>query len=144
MAVSEEIMEYEQVWALLAITLILGWSAVIALQDRSRSRQRLRVRELLHRERLAAIDKGIPLHDLPADLLVEPDEQVAVARAQLAALGAGLVLLLGGLGLIAALALTPDTPEMGGMRDLAPMGLIPTMTGAGLLLYHMLVRRATR
>ena len=137
-------MEYEHVWALLAIVLVLGWSTITAIAERARGLGKLRVRELLHHERLAAIEKGIALHDLPADLLVESDDGVTTARAQFAALGSGLVLLFGGIGFIVALTLTPATPEMGGMRDLASLGAIPAMAGAGLLLFHALVRRELR
>jgi hypothetical protein len=43
---------------------------------------------------------------------------------------------------VIGLLFVPATPEMGGMRDLAPLGAIPIMTGAGLLLYHALLRRS--
>lgn len=135
-------MAYEQIWVLIGGVLILGWGAIAALAAQGRSGRRMRIRELLHRERMAALEKGLPLHDLPADLLVEPgDDPRAAVNIERAALGAGLVLLLGGIGMVIGLFLVPETRETGGMSDLASLGAIPMMVGAGLLLYYVLSRR---
>ena len=135
-------MAYEQVWFVIVGGLIVAWGAISALSTSGRSGRRMRVREMLHRERMAAIEKGLPLHDLPADLLVEPgDDPRAAVNIERTALGAGLVLLLGGIGMVIGLLLVPETRETAGMNDLASLGAIPMMVGAGLLLYYVLSRR---
>lgn len=92
-------------------------------------RERLRRMELLHAERLAAMDKGIPLPELPFDPPAEawkrpPDKTVPLAI--------GLVLAAFGCGAMLMLAiLSPDKPYWAVPLPVALMGL-------GLVLYYRL------
>lgn len=138
-------MSYEHVWTLLAL-FALGSAAALAVWARHlRETKRLRVRELIHRERMAAFERGTAIDELPEDLAegAGPDEarEVAGRWVERAALAAGLVLTLGGLGVAVGFLLVPDTPEMGGMRELAGLGLIPILVGIGLLLFAEIERR---
>lgn len=92
-----------------------------------RSQERRRRLEIVHAERVAAMDKGIPLPELPLDPLVRerrPDPG--------APLIIGIVLAAFGLGSMAALSLVDN------FRQAWPMPLPVAFMGAGLTLYYYL------
>lgn len=92
-----------------------------------RSQDRRRRLEIVHAERLAAMDKGIPLPELPLDPLVRerrPDPG--------APLIIGIVLAAFGFGSMAALSLVDN------FRQAWPMPLPVAFMGAGLTLYYYL------
>lgn len=132
-------MSYEQVWALVAL-LTLAVAAGLLLWNRHlRETKRLALREMIHRERMTALEKGTALPELPTD----PGPPRADHLSRAALLG-GLVLVFGGFGLLAALGRVPDTAEVGGLRDLATLGMLPVFTGFGLLLYAVIDRLSRR
>ena len=104
-----------------------------------RERKRLAVREMIHQERMAALEKGAKLSELPADLAKGADP-AAETRAggqwvQRAALAGAFILILGGIGMSLGFLLMPQTPELGDLHQMAPLGAIPVLVGLGLLLY---------
>lgn len=128
-------MSYEQVWALVVL-LALAIAAGLAVWSRHlREVKRVALREMVHRERMTALEKGTALPELPTD----PEASGADQLSRAALLG-GLVLVFGGFGLLAALGRVPDTSEVGDLRDLATMGLLPVFAGFGLLLFVILDR----
>ena len=99
-----------------------------------------RDREMLHRERMLALEKGVPLPELPAPEAngsAIPRYPNALPNA---ALGCGLLLFSLGLGVISALQIVtirdPETPA-----NVWAFGLIPTFLGFGCLIYYWLIRR---
>ena len=144
-------MSYEHVWFLI---LVLGLAAGGGLSVWSRhlaQKKRLEVRRMIHRERMAALEKGVGLSELPPDLAGaaggargEAGGEGAGARwVQRSALAAGLTLVFVGLGMSVGLHLVPETPELSGLGDLAFLGVIPLFAGVGLLLFWWLDRRLT-
>ena len=135
-------MSYEHIWAIVGL-LVLAAGAALAIWGRHlHEAKRLALREMIHRERMAALEKGVALPELPADR-----EREGSAGSDLlgkAALLGGLVLVFGGLGLLAALFMVPDNPRVGDLRGLTTLGFLPIFTGVGLLLYAWLERRAAR
>ena len=111
--------------ALIVLALTAGFLGYQYLKRRERSHRM----EILHAERLAAMDKGIPLPELPFDPPPEawkrpPDRTVPLAI--------GLVLAAFGFGAMAMLAfLAPDKPYWAVPLPIALMGL-------GLVLYYRL------
>lgn len=95
-----------------------------------KSQERRRRLELVHAERLAAMDKGIPLPELPLDPAPTPprplDRQVTLVI--------GIVLAMFAVGGMAALALL--RPE----RAMWPVPLPMAFLGLGLVLYYLLTR----
>ena len=134
-------MDYEHVWVLIAL---LG-VAVIIWARHLRERKRLAVREMIHLERMAAIEKGATLSELPADLAsgADPAEEARTGGqwVQRAALAGAFILILGGVGLSLGFLLLPQTPELGDLHQMAPLGAIPVLVGFGLLLYAWVDRR---
>jgi len=95
----------------------------------------LRKRQMLdqwHKERMAAMDKGIPLPGIPANLLGELDTPSA-----LRSLRSGISLVLVGIIVYVATAESID-------ESLALFGLIPSAVGVANLLYAALLWRRNR
>lgn len=105
-------------------------------------KKRQQEREWLHRERMLAMEKGIPLPEFPA---VEPEpggtlldylsSQNIVPKFSL---GLGVLLLFLGAGLLTALRLSPE-PDI---QDSWTFGFIPLFLGFGFLLYYWVARSA--
>ncbi len=103
-------------------------------------------RELLHRERMLAMEKGIPLPEFPE--AAEAQDQLILARiAQSTSgffrnfpLGLGLVLLFGGAGVVTAFMISTQAE----LHDFWTLGLIPVFLGAGLILYYLLTRESRK
>jgi hypothetical protein len=92
-------------------------------------RERLRRLEVLHNERLAAMDKGIPLPELPIDL---PAAAKPPSPDVLPILGIILLTLGGSAMIVLALSNQPQYWPM-------PMPFM--LMGLGLLLFHLLAGR---
>jgi uncharacterized protein DUF6249 len=105
---------------------------------RLRHQRLLRDRDMTHRERLAAIEKGLELPSLAS--IDVPGPQPAAA-----ALPVGVVLLLGGIGIFVAFRLVPTMGDSGaGLHNFASLGLIPAFAGAGLVLFSWMARLSAR
>lgn len=138
-------MSYEQVWMAIFIPALLAAAALAVWARHLREAKRVAEREMIHRERMAALEKGAALPELPAGLR-GAGEETGNGRAWVsqAALLAGLTLFFGGLGLFVSFFIIPDTPQADGLHAIAPVGLLPAFAGLGLLLFYVLDRRARR
>jgi hypothetical protein len=118
-------------WALFGGGFIVFWALIISWTQHLRAMRRLRVRELVHKERVLSLEKGLPL----------PEEGVTggplPVLLQSLSLALGLLLFFVGIGLSLAFYLTPDADS----SNRWAMGLIPAMAGIGLLLYSWISRR---
>ena len=138
-------MAYEFFPMFWSLALLLGvWSLILVgrfINEKSRRSEN----ELIYRERIEAMQKGLPLPDRP------PESPIAQALAQqmglnrtaqansirwfrTASLALGLFFLFGGLGMLAAYSV------MDGFREIWAIGLIPAMAGVGFLLFFVLSR----
>lgn len=133
-------MSYEHIWALVVLLAIATAAGLLVWARHLKEGKRLALREMIHRERMAALEKGVALPELPAD----PAPTGGSDYLTRAALLGGLVLVFGGFGLLAALGRVPDTAQVGDLRDLATLGLLPVFTGFGLLLYSVIDRLSRR
>ena len=127
-------MAYEHVWALIGLAVVVLW----VVRSQLEARKRFRVREMQHRERVAALEKGLDPeqifgHELEAADTERDDPDATHARN----LTTGLVLLFGGIAWAVAGRMMPATQEL---HELAPLGLIPMASGAAVLL-SMSLRR---
>ncbi len=129
------------------VTLILGLTGFGILTRYLRNRDKLRLREMAHRERVLALEKGIAPTELPeppvTDAWVEEPWTTRALDAgwdRRIALAIGLILLFGGVGIVVGLLALTQAPGVGRegreVAALAPLGIIPVMTGLGLILYH--------
>ena len=138
-------MSYEQVWIAIFVPGLLAAAALAVWARHLRESKRLAEREMVHRERMVALEKGAALPELLAGLRA-PGEVPGNGRAWVsqAALLAGLTLLFAGVGLFVGFTMVPDTPETAGLHAMAPVGFIPAFAGLGLLLFYDFDRRARR
>ena len=136
-------MAYEHVWALLIILWILGLGALAVWREHLRRRHEERLREMVHRERMLALERQVPLPEL-LDVQERPAPAPGVDllgwRPRQPALGCGIVAVALGGGIAAAFALS----GLEELRAIWPLGLIPLLIGIGFLLVHLLERRTGR
>jgi hypothetical protein len=118
-------------WALVGGGFIVFWAVIITWARHLRAMRWLRERELVHKERVLSLEKGLPLPDDGAAGALSP------AVLQSLSLGLGLLLLFGGIGLSLAFYLKTDADA----ASFWTMGLIPAMAGIGLLFYSWISRR---
>lgn len=128
-----------QVWALVVGGVGVIWLTLRFVQLERQAGRRAAARKLLHEERMAALEQGLLP---PEEPWVEGRGAAGRVTWPSAVLGLGLVLLCAGVGFTVGLRLVPRTPEMLGMQELASLGLIPALAGAGLVLYWHLLRRS--
>jgi hypothetical protein len=131
--------------------LIVGLVGLGTLGRYLRESKVTRMYEMIHVERLKAMEKDIPLPNLGHDDIVQEltslraadppnrDSRGGMVWLRVYSLFLGLVFLFGGVGVLAGLrwVLVPEASE------LWPLGFIPVMVGLGLLLFHQLTRGYT-
>jgi hypothetical protein len=113
------------------LALAAGFVGYLYVKHQGRSRRL----EIIHQERMAAMEKGIPLPELPLD---EPDRRNAPDPTVLPILGT--VLLSLALGTMVTLFITLDSQSRGMWVSPLPFAFL----GAGLLAFHFLKRDASR
>jgi hypothetical protein len=136
-------------WWLALTILVLGLFGGAILRRHLRDAKVLRLREVLHEERMAALERDLPLSNGDAEKLdslliggqeTEPSSSrmsITGARwTRLTALALGLMLLFAGIGLIPGLYFQSDSEASGTW----PLGLIPILMGVGLLIFVWLSR----
>jgi len=138
--------------SLAMVLLILGLVALGVLRRYLHNRQRLRLHEMAHRERMLAMEQGLPASDVPPgsefDAWLDEawtDRLLDSGRDRQAALALGLVMLFAGTGaLLLAWRLPASTTDAETLKLAASLGVIPLMASFGLLLYYRLTTpRAT-
>jgi len=125
---------------IIVIPLLLGFTGRYL-----RNRQRMRLQEMAHRERMLAMEKGMPVSELPGGDL-DPWSDAASTRDLLErgwdrrmTLAAGLVMAFGSAGAVLYATLLPITShEAEEARIVMGLGVIPLMASFGLLLYYRL------
>ncbi len=131
------------IWFSLAL-LILGLYAGRILRRHLHEKKLLGLREMVHTERMAALDRDLAW---PESAILEVESALSrsidsranssepnhtfLQWVRCAALAIGLAGLFGGIGTIAGLYLVTDTDMQGSW----PLGLIPVLLGLGMLLF---------
>jgi Domain of unknown function (DUF6249) len=117
---------------------VFGWVILLLVAWHLKGQRRQRRLELAHKERMMAMEKGVPLPELPEyddpqrrPLLAEVVGQVRVNPRWPLGLGAVSVML--GLGICAAFWLSQDD-----LHGIWSIGLIAVFFGLGLILYYPL------
>jgi uncharacterized protein DUF6249 len=132
-------MRSDSIFELLAIAVwtllwIFGWGGFFWLFMYLKNRANQRRLEMIHQERMVAMEKGIPLPELP-DLNTRPLKDPGT-RNKNGSLAAGIVFASLGAGGMAALLFSPDAE----MRPYWTLPLPLVFLGVGLLLYYYLTR----
>jgi hypothetical protein len=123
---------------------VFGWVLLLILIWHLRTRRRERRLEMIHKERMMAMEKGIPLPELP-EFAEASGSSLAEAVGAIRInprwpLGVGAVLAMLGAGISLALWLTPEQDP----HNAWPVGLVGVFFGIGLFFHYFLTRPATR
>lgn len=137
-------MDSGMAWAIFGVTFIFLFALMGVLIESQRQKSKLARQELLQRERLAAIEKGVPLPDWDSMMLDDDGALVSTAEAherrrqwfRMISLCIGLLLAFAGAGMLVAFNIGSDNE----FRDIGTVGAIPVMAGIGLLLFYALTR----
>lgn len=120
-------------YSALGVVWVFGVAAVVIITWNLRNKRRLEKLQLIHQERMKAMEKGIPLPEFP-----EMDE---VTGAKLLRqwnprwpLGIGVLLIMAGIGTIVAMLASPE------FDDVWSFGFIGIFVGIGFFLHYYLTR----
>jgi len=127
--------------ALVILTWVFGWAIIILIFIYMRNRRRHKTLELIHKERLAAMEKGIPIPEWPDYDINGKSTLIEGLRGRRsqnpkAYLGAGALLVMIGAGICLAFYLA----GVADLRLLWPLGLIVVFIGIGLFIYYFLTK----
>ena len=126
-------------WVTIGLAWVFGWVIVGLVGSHLTNKRRNERLKMAHAERMKALEKGIPLPELP-DL----DEEVAYAwdspgpSHPRAILGAAAIAATVGVGLSTVFLIWGQVGGIDRVRDLWPLGLLPIFIGLGLVFYHYL------
>ena len=124
-----------------AIVWVFGWAAFFLVLRRLNDAKRQRRLDLIHKERMAAMEKGIPVPELPE--YDEAPRPGLFARMRLNPrwpLGLGAFTIVMGAGTCVVLRMSGDPYH----NQVWPFGLLGVFFGFGLFLYYGLTRRDGR
>ena len=131
----------EHYWAIIVLSALLTYILIKVVKSISErhfaEKRRIAEREILQKERLLAMEKGLPLPEWDKELLAGDLNDAANRNVpseldyfRIVALCIGLLGVSGGIGMMLAFVIA-DFEEW-------PIGLLPVMMGIGLLLFHRL------
>ena len=133
-------MPYEFIPIALGILFIFGLVGFGLVRKALTDKERLQVRQMLHRERLAALEKGLPIDEIKLEDSAIPELGVSAGRSEtvawmrFTALFLGLAFFFGGIGMSVGFRVAPEP----GFNGIWSLGLIPTLTGLGLLIFYFM------
>jgi hypothetical protein len=136
--------------AMAFVILVLGLVGATMLRRHLLDAKKLKLRQLVHEERIKAMESKLPLPEIN-DVELSDSLSLASPKAsqfgsglatsitwvRLVTLGLGLTLFLGGIGGAVGLSAVSDTEVSGAW----PLSLIPVFVGLGLLLFYRLSRQ---
>ena len=118
---------------------IFGWAVLLVVVWHLRASRKERRMALIHEERMMAMEKGVPLPELPEYTEARSTVADAVSTIRLNPrwpLGLGAISILLGAGMSVALRLSGDEYH----RDVWSFGLIGVFLGIGLVLHYLVTR----
>lgn len=118
-------------WVLIPVAAII-WLMVSSLSEEKTKRHN---REMIHRERMAAIEKGL---DEPYDETTLPSALIH-REDQTGLLTSGIISMAAGLGIAVFLAILVDPDD----RNVMAVGFVPFFVGIGLVVAWWVTRRFT-
>lgn len=114
---------------------IFGWGLLVLVVWLVRTWRKQRRLEMIHAERMAALERGVPLPELP-DYGESPRPHSDGNVNPRWPLGVGAVFIMLGIGFCLALRLSGDHYH----QQIWPIGLIGVFLGVGLMLHYFLMR----
>ena len=137
----------DSLWGILIVGALLflwGYGDMISGSHKMASR----ARDQLHKERLIAMEKGLPPPDgsfdeaLLAYVSDDGSHSLDSRRHRATASGWAIALILGGVGWTVATIVVPRDAPIGWLRDSFSFGFIPILLGLGVLVHALITRRS--
>ncbi len=116
---------------LIVILWVFGWAAFALIIIIINHRKKQKILELIHKERMAAIEKGVPYPEWPEYRANGESREKENPRSSL---GAGVILMMIGAGISLTFYLWPE------LRVVWPVGLIIIFTGIGVVISYFLTQ----
>lgn len=116
---------------LIVILWVFGWAAFALIMIWINHRKKQKLLDLIHKERMAAIEKGLPYPEWPDYYINEEGKGRENPRN---ALGAGIILTMIGLGMTLMFWMWPA------VRVVWPVGLVIVFTGLGVIISYFITR----
>lgn len=133
-------MPYEFIPVVIGVIFIFGLIFAGLVRKSLADKERLQLREMIHRERMTAMEKGMQIDPLKLEDVTMPEMPVSSSRGdavtwmRFTALFLGLAFFFGGFGIALAFHIASDR----GMNEMWSIGLIPALTGLGLLIFYFM------
>lgn len=125
--------------ALLGLTWITLWAVFVLVLIFMKNRKRQKIMELIHKERMAALDKGVPPPEWPdynGKGLSGEGLNAALGSGPRAHLGTGGLLFMLGIGSCLAFSIIPERD----VQQFWPLGLVLVFLGLGYGLRFLLTK----
>jgi hypothetical protein len=134
-------MQQSGFYAAMSMAWVLSWAVILLVIWHLRAKRRQKRQEWIHQERMMALEKGIPLPELPSleenggrkmfsfDRPVNPRWPLGVSA----------ILISGGIGTALAMFLSGNSEY----KQVWSFGLIPVFLGIGLVLHYRLTRNSS-
>ena len=133
-------MDDGQFYSALGVVWVFGFAVVLLIAWHLRGKRRLEKLNIIHAERMKAMEKGIPLPEFPE--INEDEVRVHVLGPTRWnprwPLGVGALLIMGGIG--TSVAMTMSAWDL--HNELWPFGLVGVFLGVGMFLFYFLTRSA--
>ncbi len=138
-------MDNGQFYSALGVVWVFGFAAVLLIAWHLRGKRKLQKLNIIHTERMKAMEKGIPLPEFPE--LSETEGRALIGKALAShmasrsvnprwPLGVGALLIMAGLGTAVAMRMSAWDFH----NELWPFGLIGVFLGIGMFLFYALTR----
>ena len=131
---------YEFIPVIIGVVFILGLIGFGLVRKALADKERLHLREMIHRERMAAIEKNVPLDGIELEDSTMPEMALTTSRRdpilwiRYTALFLGLAFFFGGIGMAVGFRIAPEED----FTKIWSLGLIPALTGLGLLIFYFM------
>ncbi len=121
-----------QFYSALGVIWVFGFVAVMLIVWNMRNKRRMEKLQMIHQERMAAMEKGVPLPEFPE--IEDVPVQMKSTLNPRWPLGLGAVFIMAGIGTSIAMRLGQ------GFEEIWSFGFIGVFLGFGLILYYFLTR----
>ena len=134
------LLPYEFVPVVIGVVFIFGLIGFGLVRKSLADKERLQLREMLHRERMTAMEKNLPVDELNLEDMAMPEVTLTSTRGEsiawirITALFLGLAFFFGGIGMSLGFRIAPEED----FNDIWSLGLIPALTGFGLLIFYLM------
>lgn len=134
-------------WALFGVTFTISFLLIVILGEHLRQKRKIKLREIQQKERVAAMEKGLTVPGLNDDIFSEENNIMGSPEHyrnkmhwfRTSLLAIGLFLVFGGLGMYLGFRFSLDSEFV----KMSSLGIIPFMSGLGLLLFYYLTNKET-